>query len=247
MSQAMTFDLTPEQQALASRAREAAASISESVASAIDSLGSIADDVSKSLKAQSLTTLFKESAVNATIVIEELASVSAGLGAHIGFAAAVEGTGHTTVAPQSLAGLRSSEIPLARVEMGGETTKAKGRLVAAAVALGIGRAAVAHAIASMKKAGVKPGPDETAPHWTFADGATDVAAARLLTYNAAQMLDRNEDAAGAVTRAHVFAARAAQHAVDAAIRVEGSVGYLKGGLLERLSRDAKTLQIILRP
>ena len=53
--------------------------------------------------------------------------------------------------PQSLAGLRSSEIPLARIEMAGETTKAKGRLVAAAVALGIGRAAVAHAIASMKK------------------------------------------------------------------------------------------------
>ena len=61
------------------------------------------------------------------------------------------------------------------------------------MALGVGRAAVAHAIASMKKTGVKPGPDETAPHWTFADGATDVAAARLLTYNAAQMLDRRDE------------------------------------------------------
>jgi alkylation response protein AidB-like acyl-CoA dehydrogenase len=242
----MTFDLTPQQQALASRAREAAASISESVASAIDSLGSIADDVSQSLKAQSLTTLFKESAVNATIVIEELASVSAGLGARVGFAAVLEGAGHTTVMPHSLAGLRSSEIPLARVEMAGDITKAKGRLVAAAVALGIGRAAVAHAIASMKQAGVKPGPDETAPHWTFADGATDVAAARLLTYNAAQMLDRHEDAARAVSRAHAFAARAAQHAVDAAIEVEGAAGYLKGSLLERLSRDVRTVRVILR-
>jgi hypothetical protein len=218
----------------------------ESFANPIDSLGSIAYEVSKSLKAQSLTTLFTESAVNAAIVIEELAIVSAGLGAHIGFAAAAEGAGQTAVMPPSLAGLRSSEIPLARIEMAGEMAKAKGRLVAAAVALGIGRAAVAHAIASMKKSGVKPGPDETAPHWTFADGATDVAAAKLLTYNAAQMLDRNEDAAGAVTRAHAFAARAAQHAVDAAIKVEGAAGYLKGGLLERLSRDARTLQVILR-
>jgi alkylation response protein AidB-like acyl-CoA dehydrogenase len=242
----MTFDFTPEQQALATKAREAAAAIGESVANAIDTLGSIAEDVSKSLKAQSLTTLFKESAVNAAIVIEELAAVSGGLGAHVGFASAVDGQPHTTVLPHPLAGLRSSEVPLARVEVGGELEKAKGRLVAAAVALGIGRAAIAHAIQSMKKTGVKPGPDETVPHWTFADGATDVAAARLLTYNAAQLLDLKQAAEEAISRAHLFAANAAQRAVDAAIRVEGAVGYAKGGLLERLSRDAKTLQVILR-
>jgi len=110
----MTFDFTPEQQALAARAREAAASIGESVANAIDTLGAIAEDVSKSLKAQSLTALFSESAVNAAIVIEELATVSAGLGAHVGFAAATDGSPHTTVMPRALAGLRSSELPLAR-------------------------------------------------------------------------------------------------------------------------------------
>jgi hypothetical protein len=242
----MTFDFTPDQQALAARAREAAASIGESVANAIDSLGSIAEDISRALKAQSLTSLFKESAVNAAIVIEELATVSAGLGAHYGFAAAVEGRGHTTVQPQPLAGLRSSEIPLARVEVSGAAEKAKARLVAAAVAIGIGRAAIDHAIASMKKTGVKPGPDEYVPHWTFADGATDVAAARLLTYDAAQKLDRKEDAEAAVTRAHIFSALAATRAVDAAIKIEGPWGYAKGGLLERLSRDARTLQVILR-
>jgi alkylation response protein AidB-like acyl-CoA dehydrogenase len=98
----------------------------------------------------------------------------------------------------------------------------------------------------MKKAGVKPGPDETAPHWTFADGATDVAAARLLTYNAAQLLDLKHAADDALSRAHLFAANAAASAVDAAIKLEGSAGYSKGGLLERLSRDARTLQVILR-
>ena len=241
----MTFDLTPEQQALATRAREAAAAISESVAHAIDTLGSIAEDVSKSLKSQSLTGLFKESAVNAAIVIEELASVSAGLGAHVGFASAVDGA-QNTVVPQLLAGLRSSEVPLARVEVGGDTVKTRGRLVAAAVALGIGRAAIDHAIASMKKSGVKPGPDETAPHWTFADGATEIAAARLSD------LQRRADARSAAKRrdadrrAHLFAANAAQQAVDAAIKVEGASGYKHGGLLERLSRDARTLQVILR-
>jgi alkylation response protein AidB-like acyl-CoA dehydrogenase len=242
----MTFDFTPDQQALATRTREAAAGIGESVANAIDTLGTIAEDVSKLLKQHSLTALFTESAVNAAIVIEELASVSAGLGAHVGFASALDSGAHTTVEPQALAGLRSSEIPLARVEVAGDNVKSKGRLVAAAVALGIGRAAIAHAIASMKKTGVKPGPDETAPHWTFADGATDVAAARLLTFNAAQLLDQNESAVDALCRAHLFAANAAQRAVDAAIKVEGAAGYLKGGLLERLSRDARTLQVILR-
>ena len=87
-------------------------------------------------------------------------------------------------------GFEGSESALA--SMPRRATGSRARLVAAAVALGVGRAAIAHAIASMKKAGVKPGPDETAPHWAFADGATEVAAARLLTYRAAQVLDRGE-------------------------------------------------------
>ena len=74
------------------------------------------------------------------------------------------------------------------------------------MALGVGRAAIQHTLDSMKKTGVKPGPDETAPHWAFADGATEVAAARMLTYGAAQMLDRGENAEDAITRAQAFAA-----------------------------------------
>jgi len=242
----MTFDFTPEQQALADRARAAAASIGDSVANAIDTIGAIADDVSKSLQQHSLVDLFRESAVNAAVVLEELAAVSAGLGAHVGLSAALDGADGGAVPPMTLAGLRGSEALLARAEISGAAVKARARLAAAAVAIGVGRAAVAHAIASMKKAGVKPGPDEYAPHWTFADGATDIAAARVLTYDAAQKLDRREDAEAAATRAHIFAANAAARAVDAAVKVEGPWGYAKGGLLERLSRDARTLQVILR-
>lgn len=242
----MTFDFTPPQQALADRAREAAASIGDSVANAIDTLGTIAEDVSKSLHERSLTDLFRESAVNAAIVLEELASVSAGLAAHVGFSSALRGGEADTVVPMTLAGLRSSEMQLARAEIASAAVKAKARLAAAAVALGVGRAAIAHAIASMKKSGVKPGPDEYAPHWTFADGATEVAAARVLAFDAAQKLDRQDDADASATRAHIFAANAAVRAVEAAIKVEGPWGYAKGGLLERLSRDARTLQVILK-
>ncbi|MEO7158186.1 MAG: acyl-CoA dehydrogenase family protein [Vicinamibacterales bacterium] len=128
----------------------------------------------------------------------------------------------------------------------GEANPIRARMIAAAAGLGIGRAAVAHALAFMKANDVKAGPDTTVPHWAFADGATEVEAARLLTYAAAKAVDRGEPSETLVARVLDFATRAAQRAVDAAIRVEGAADYSQGSLLERLLRDARTLQVILR-
>ena len=204
----MTFDLTPEQEALVANAQSA-----------------------KTLPAQ---------AIDAVLVVEEIASNDPARGARFGF----EGVGGTSsVTAELMPGLEGSESALASIP---EPNRIRARLIAAAVALGVGRAAIAHTVASMKKRGVKADPDQAAPHWALADGATEVAAARMLTYSAAEMLDRGENAADAITRAQVFAANAAQQAVDAAIRVVGAVGYAKGSLLDRLSRDARTLQVILR-
>lgn len=204
----MTFDLTPEQQALVANATSAT-----------------------SLPAQ---------AMDAVLMVEEIASADPARGARFGFEG-VGGKSATTAV--MLPGLEGSESALASIP---ETNRLRARLMAAAVALGVGRAAIQHTLESMKKTGVKPGPDEQAPHWAFADGATEVAAARMLTYNAAQMLDRGENADDAIARAHAFAAQAAQTAVDAAIRVVGASGLGRGGLLDRLSRDVRTLQVILR-
>jgi hypothetical protein len=179
-------------------------------------------------------------ALDAVLVLEERASHDPAGAARFGFEG-VGGRSNTTA--QLLPGLEGSEAALASIP---PTNRIRARLMAAAVALGVGRAAVAHAVASMKRGGVKPGPDATVPHWALADGATDVEAARLLTYSAAQSLDRGEQAESLIARALDFASRAAERAVDAAIRVEGTGGYTKGGLLERLSRDARTLQVILR-
>jgi hypothetical protein len=179
-------------------------------------------------------------AMDAVLVVEEIASADPSRGARLGF----EGVGgKSTATAELLPGLEGSEAALASIP---ETQRIRARLIAAAVALGVGRAAIDYTIASMKKLGVKADPDQTAPHWALADGATEVAAARMLTYSAAQMLDRGENAEDAITRAHAFAAKAAQQAVDAAIRVVGAVGYGKGSLLDRLSRDAQTLRVILR-
>jgi hypothetical protein len=189
--------------------------------------------------ARSITAL-PSKALDAVLVLEERASHDAAEAARFGFESA-GGRSNTTAA--LLAGLEGSEAALASIP---ETSRMRAKLLAAAVALGVGKAAVAHAVASMKKRDVKPGPDTTVPHWTLADGATDVHAARLLTYAAAQSLDRDGQAADLIARALEFASNAAARAVDAAIRVEGVSGFTKNGLLERLSRDARTLQVILR-
>jgi alkylation response protein AidB-like acyl-CoA dehydrogenase len=125
-------------------------------------------------------------------------------------------------------------------------TTSRARLLAAAAALGIGRAAVEHALALMRQQGVKPGPDTETPHWTLADGATDIEAARLLTYAAAQAVDRGESADDLLARALEFASQAAQRAVDAAIRVSGAADIADGGLLDRLARQARRLPVALR-
>lgn len=215
----MTFDLTPEHHALVDRVRAAVA----------------AGPTLKSLRA-----LLQREAVPTTLVVEEVSMSDAGLGARLGFSALAGGTPGAVLA---LPGLQGSEEALAAV---GNENPVRARLVAAAVAVGVGRAAVAHAVAAMKTAGVRPGPDEQAPHWVFANGATEVEAARLLTYGAAQALDQNDTGAGTlVSRAKALAAKAAEQAVDAAIRIEGPGGYVRGGVLERLTRDARTLSIIL--
>ena len=179
-------------------------------------------------------------AMDAVLVVEAVSMDNPSRGARLGF----EGVGgkSTTTAVQ-MPGLQGSEAAIASIP---DDNRIRARLMAAAVALGVGAAAIQHALESMKGTGVKPGPDETAPHWAVADGATDVAAARVLTYSAAQMLDRGENAEDAISRAFVFAANAAELAVESAIRVVGAAGFTRGGVLDRLSRDARTLQVILR-
>jgi hypothetical protein len=189
--------------------------------------------------AKSLAAL-PSKAADAVLVIEERATSDPAGAARFGFEGA-GGRSHSTAA--LLPGLEGSEAAMTSIP---EDKRVFARLLAAAVALGVGRAAIAHTVAALKKLEIKPGPDTAVPHWTFADGATDVEAARLLTYSAAQSFDRGEQAADLIRRALDFASNAALRAVDAAIRVEGVAGYTKNGLLERLSRDARTLQVILR-
>jgi hypothetical protein len=181
-----------------------------------------------------------KTAADTVLVIEERASADPGEAARFGFEG-LGGRSNTTAV--MLPGLEGSEAALASIP---ESNRVLARLIAAAVALGVGRAAIAHTVASLQKLEIKPGPDTTVPHWALADGATEVEAARMLTYAAAQIFDLGQRADDLITRALDYAAQAAERAVDAAIRIEGMAEYTKGSLLERLTRDARTLRVILR-
>ena len=83
--------------------------------------------------------------------------------------------------------------------------------------------------------------------WKIAELATEIEAARLLTYRAAWMADRGE-----FTREHVpFLSMAKYHATEVAVRVSGealqmlgAAGYMEDHPLELFYRDAKQLTIV---
>lgn len=74
--------------------------------------------------------------------------------------------------------------------------------------------------------------------------ATDLDAARLLTYRAAQAADAGQDR---VTReaamAKLFATEAAQRIVDDAVQILGGAGVLADGIVDRLYRSVRALRI----
>src|SRR5687768_8799350 len=94
-------------------------------------------------------------AMDAVLVVEAIASSDPSRGARLGF----EGVGgESTATAAVMPGLEGSESALASIP---ESSRIRGRLIAAAVALGVGRAAIEHAIATMQQLGVKADPDQT--------------------------------------------------------------------------------------
>jgi alkylation response protein AidB-like acyl-CoA dehydrogenase len=78
----------------------------------------------------------------------------------------------------------------------------------------------------------------------LADMATRVEAARLLVYNAAEMIDRGEKNFSQYSAmAKMFASDAAMYVTNDAIQVLGGYGYMKEYPAERMLRDAKITQI----
>jgi alkylation response protein AidB-like acyl-CoA dehydrogenase len=79
--------------------------------------------------------------------------------------------------------------------------------------------------------------------WMIADMATQIEAARLLTFNAAAMKDRGENLTSAASMAKVFASEMANKVAYQALQIHGGYGYIKEFPVERYYRDARVLTL----
>jgi len=79
--------------------------------------------------------------------------------------------------------------------------------------------------------------------WMLADMATQIDAARLLTYRAAYLKDQGLEFIKEASMAKVFAAETAMSVTTRAIQVHGGYGYTKDYPVERYFRDAKITEI----
>jgi len=119
------------------------------------------------------------------------------------------------------------------------------RVVVAAQALGIAQGAFDKALAYAKERQQfgQPIINFQAIQWMLADMATQIDAARLLTYRAAYLQDNGSPFVKEASMAKVFAAEAASFVTNKAIQIYGGYGYVKDYPLERYLRDAKITEI----
>ncbi|MEW6489072.1 MAG: acyl-CoA dehydrogenase [Thermodesulfobacteriota bacterium] len=121
-----------------------------------------------------------------------------------------------------------------------------GRVGIAAQAVGIARGALEHAAAYSKER-FQFGQSISnfqAIQWKLADMATEIDAARLLTWRAAWMKDQGfKNFSKESAMAKLFASDAAMKATREAIQVYGGYGYIDEYPVERFYRDAKITEI----
>jgi len=120
------------------------------------------------------------------------------------------------------------------------------RPVVAACAVGVARAAYEYAFqyAQERVQFGKPIIAKQAIRFMLADMATEIDAARLLTWRAAWRADRGLPCNVQASMAKAYAADMAMRATTDAVQVLGGYGYMREYPVEKWMRDAKILQIV---
>ena len=120
-----------------------------------------------------------------------------------------------------------------------------GRVAIAAQALGVGQAALDEALAYAKSRHTfgQPIANYQAIQWMLADMATELDAARMLTYKAAASKAVQERISLEASMAKLYASEAAHRAADKAMQILASAGYRRGSRVERLFRDVRATEI----
>ena len=119
------------------------------------------------------------------------------------------------------------------------------RVGAAAVSIGILQAALDESIRYSKERVQFGSPisKQQAIAWMIADMATDLNAARFLTYHAAWLKDQKKSFTNESAMAKLFSSEKAMYHTTKAVQIHGGYGYIKGAKVERLMRDAKATEI----
>jgi alkylation response protein AidB-like acyl-CoA dehydrogenase len=122
---------------------------------------------------------------------------------------------------------------------------AAGRIGIAAQACGILAACLDESVkfAKTREAFGKPIASFEGVSFKLAQMATDLEAARLLTYRAAALCDSGEPFAVAASQAKLFASTAARKHAAEAVQIHGGYGYTTEFPVERYYRDAKITEI----
>ncbi len=165
----------------------------------------------------------------------------------------------TTADSLGVRGLGCRDVELAEVELGLDARLGEegtgfqtalwaldgGRVAIAAQALGVGDAALQEALghARGRETFGRPIGRYQAVQWMLADMATELDAARMLTYRAAAAKDQGERATVEAAMAKLYASEAAHRAADHAMQILASAGYRRGSTVERLFRDVRATEI----
>jgi butyryl-CoA dehydrogenase len=120
-----------------------------------------------------------------------------------------------------------------------------GRVAIAAQALGVGQASLDEALAYAKRRHTFGQPIATyqAIQWMLADMATELDAARMLTWKAAAAKGTQERISLEASMAKLYASEAAHRAADKSMQILASAGYQRGSRVERLFRDVRATEI----
>jgi alkylation response protein AidB-like acyl-CoA dehydrogenase len=121
----------------------------------------------------------------------------------------------------------------------------RGRIGIAAMAVGIGRAALEASLdyAQQRVAYGKPIAELQAIQFMLADMATELDAAWLLVEHAAQLADEGAPFRQEASMAKLYASEAAARAAARAVQIHGGYGLVKAYPVERFYRDVKLCEI----
>ena len=120
-----------------------------------------------------------------------------------------------------------------------------GRIGISAMALGIGRACMEESISYAKERQQfgQPIANFQAIQWMLSDMATELDAARLMVYHAAQLKDEGKPCTKEASMAKLFSSEMVMKAATKAVQIHGGYGYTRDYPVERYFRDAKLCEI----